>query len=302
MVQVNMFKSYLLSNPMLACFDGDEGDGEGSFEATEAAAVQAQRDAEDKAQKARDAVEAARKAREAQFSQEELNKFLADDRRKHLEKYTKLEDSYKKILADKNLASEQRVKLETELQDLQKSFRTKEQQAEYERKQQKERYEQELNEARQSATQWENMFKSSVVDRSLLDAATTNEAFNPHQIVEILRPRTKMADHTDKDGNATGQLVPMIDFPDIDEKSGEKIITLRTPEEAVQRMKELPNFYGNLFRANVVSGVGSGAATGGALPGTGGRIDPAKLAADPELYRRLRKENPEALGLRRDRT
>jgi hypothetical protein len=106
---------------------------------------------------------------------------------------------------------------------------------------------------------------------------------------------TKMAEKQDEDGNLMGSLTPMIDFPDIDEKTGKEVISLRTPEQAVQRMKELPEHYGNLFRSNVVSGVGSGSATGGAQPGEGGRIDPTSLT--PEQYRRLRKENPEALGL-----
>jgi hypothetical protein len=92
-------------------------------------------------------------------------------------------------------------------------------------------------------------------------------------------------------------MVPKVDFPDINEETGQAEITLRTPQEAVQRMKELPEQWGNLFRANVVSGIGSGAATGGVTSGEGGRIDVAKLS--PEQYRKLRKENPEALGLRR---
>jgi hypothetical protein len=56
----------------------------------------------------------------------------------------------------------------------------------------------------------------------------------------------------------------MVDFPDVDEKTGKEISTLRTPAEAVKRMKELPKVYGNLFKSNVVSGVGAGQASTGA--------------------------------------
>ena len=205
------------------------------------------------------------------------------------------------MLADKTLASEQRGKLESELQDLQKSFRTKEQQAEYERKQEQQRFKTEVTGYKDSATKWERMYKDSVIDRSLQDAAIAAESFNPSQIVGLLRPMTQMRPATDEDGGEIeNQMNPMIDFPDIDEKTGDRIVTLRTPEQAVQRMKELPEHYGNLFRANVVSGIGSGAATGGVTSGEGGRIDVTKLTS--EQYRKLREDNPEALGLRKRRT
>jgi hypothetical protein len=307
--------------PTLACYEGDDDGGDGGdggdyeggdydgggggggndydtrIKTAEEEARQAKEEAERKAARAREAAEEARRVREKNFSQEDLNRILADDRRKHQEKYTKLEQTYKQILADKNLQKEQRAKIEAELQDLQKTFRTKEQQAEYERKQERERFKNQLEEYKGAAQQWENLYKSSVVDRSLQDAAVAAEAFNPTQIVGLLRPMTKMQEKTDEQGNPTGQYTPLIDFPDIDEKSGEQVITLRTPEEAVQRMKELPELFGNLFRANVVSGVGAGSATGGVQSGEGGRIDPTKLT--PEQYRKLRKENPEALGLRK---
>jgi len=306
--------NFFLSNPVLACFEGDDGGdddggggdnggdnggdgGDDDVKAAEREAQQAKEAAEAKAQRAREAAEEARKRREKAFSQEDLNRTLAEDRRKHQEKYKTLEESYKQILADKNLQREQRTRLEAELADLQKSFRTKEQQAEYERKQERERFKSELEGTKESAIRWENLYKKSVIDRSLQDAAVSADAFNPGQITGLLRPMTKMVEKTDENGEPIDEFSPMIDFPDIDEKTGEQVITLRTPAEAVQRMKELPELFGNLFRANVVSGIGSGSATGGVQSGEGGRIDPTKLS--PEQYRKLRRENPEALGLRR---
>jgi hypothetical protein len=306
--------------PVLTCFDGDGdndggdgGDGGGGdggdggssgdsiearLEQAEEAAKRAREEADRKSAEARQAAAEAAQAKEKAFNQDDVNKFLADDRRKHQEKYKKLESSYQEMLADKTLASEQRQRLEGELQDLQKTFRTKEQQAEYERKQERERFKQEVTGYKESAIKWERMYKDSVIQRSLQDSAIAAEAFNPTQIVGLLRPMTEMRPATDADGNELeDQMVPKVDFPDIDEKTGERIVTLRTPQEAVQRMKELPEYYGNLFRANVVSGIGSGAATGGVTSGEGGRIDVTKLT--PDQYRKMRKENPEALGLRR---
>jgi hypothetical protein len=310
-------QNLLYGFPILACFDGDDGDdgsgggGDGgeagefdggdSLEArlkqAEENAKHARDEADRKAAEARQAASEAAKAKERGFNQEDVNKFLADDRRKHQEKYKKLESSYQEMLTDKTLASEQRQKLESELQDLQKSFRTKEQQAAYERKQEQEHFKTEVTGYKESATKWERMYKDSVIQRSLQDAAIAAESFNPTQIVGLLRPATTMRPVMNDAGEELeGQMTPMIDFPDVDEKNGDRIITLRTPQEAVQRMKELPKLYGNLFRANVVSGIGSGAATGG-VTGEGSRVDVTKLTS--EQYRKMRSENPEALGLRR---
>ena len=77
--------------------------------------------------------------------------------------------------------------------------------------------------------------------------------------------------------------------------TNEQVIMNRSPEEAVKRMKEMPEQWGNLFRSNVVSGIGSSSATGGLMPGQGGKIDVRKLT--PTQYREIREKNPELLGL-----
>lgn len=310
-------RELLYSFPMVACFEGEgeggDGGGDGGgdlgggagdgssvedrLKSAEDAAKAAEQQSQMKAAEAREAAAEAAAAREKAFNQEDVNKFLADDRRKHVDKYNKLEQTYKTMLADKNLATEQRGKLESELQDLQKTFRTKAQQAEYERKQVEEQLTNEMAGYKEAAGKWEGMYKDSVIQRSLQDAAIGAEAFNPLQIVNLLRSNTTMRPAMDPEGvEIENEMIPMIDFPDKDDTTGESVTTLRTPQEAVQRMKEMPELFGNLFRANVVSGIGAGAATGGVTSGEGGRVDVSKLTT--EQYRRMRKENPEALGLR----
>jgi hypothetical protein len=320
---------FLCSFPVLACFDnedaGDDGgggsDGGGGYatdfddngdspgdshvstletrlKEAEEDAMLAREEADRKSAQARQASTEAAQAKDRSFNQDDMNRFLADDRRKHKEKYKKLEGAYQDMLADKDLASNQREKLQGELEDLQKTFRTKKSNEEYERKREQERFKQEVTGHKEAAHKWEHMYKDSAIQRALQDSAIAAEAFNPAQIIGLLRPMTEMRPAVDVDGNElSDQMVPKVDFPDINEETGQAEITLRTPQEAVQRMKELPEQWGNLFRANVVSGIGSGAATGGVTSGEGGRIDVTKLS--PEQYRKLRKENPEALGLRR---
>jgi hypothetical protein len=82
----------------------------------------------------------------------------------------------------------------------------------------------------------------------------------------------------EEDGNFT----VMIDFPDVDEKTKEEIKTLRTPADTVQRMQELQE-HRNLFRSNLVSGIGSGQSHSDP-----GDIDYSNLT--PEQYRQKRAE------------
>jgi hypothetical protein len=221
------------------------------------------------------------------FTQEEVNAFLAEDKRKHKEKYEQLETSYQELLQNQNLTKEERDKLQTRLEDVQKMQRSKEQQLEYERKQAEERYETELKTAEERASYWESLFKQETVTRSLQDAASTADAFNPNQIVGLLKPFTELKD-------VEGKLTPMVEFPDIDEKTGEEIKTLRTPQEAVKRMRDLPKMYGNLFKSNVVSGVGAGNAPGSS---DADAIDYANMT--PEQYREHREKIKERLSQRR---
>lgn len=231
----------------------------------------------------------------ATFTQEQVNEFMAKDRRKNEEKfkrqYEKLESQMKQQIQRAGNDSEERERLQQELEDLQATFRTKEQQVEWEKKQTEKKYQTDLENERKERERWEKLYRQEKIDRSLLDAASSQDAFNPTLIVDLLRPAAEL-----KADNVEGQgytFATMVNFNDIDEKTGEPIRTLRTPEDAVKRMKELPQLYGGLFRANVVSGVGAGSAE--ATPGAHAKLNLKDLT--PEQYRKIRKENPELLGL-----
>lgn len=217
------------------------------------------------------------------LTQEQVNKIVAEEKRKHQAKFEKLEQNMKALKEDKSLTDQEKEKIAKEADDLRKQLRTKETQAEVERKAAEARYKNELEETKATATKWENMFKQSTVQRELLDAAVSADAYEPSQIVTLLQPQTELKETED------GKFKVMINFHDIDEKTGKPIETLRTPMEAVSRMKELKRSK-NLFTSGVVSGIG-----GDNVVGKTGDIDVTELTA--EQYRKIRAENPERLGL-----
>lgn len=237
----------------------------------------------------------------ARFDQEMVNKIvqdrLAKDRKKHEEKYKGLEKTYQDLLANQALSQDERESLEQNLEDLRKQHRTKEEQAKHEKNQLKEKYENELVQYKEAAVRWEHQYKDFLVEKSLLEAAVTHDAFLPAQILSIVREWTKLVDTVDESGKPTGKLTPMVDLADVDADTGKPIMTQRTPMEAIERMKELQP---NLFKANVVSGVGGNSTTGGIQPGADGRIaDQGDLSTDQ--WMKLYKEDPAKLGLRTKR-
>jgi hypothetical protein len=227
------------------------------------------------------------------FTQDEVNKFLADERRKTTQKYTQLESAYKEALTNQNLTQEQRVQLEEKLEDLQKTFRSKEQQLEHERKQLEEKYSKELTGLKESAQTWEQRFKNTMLERTLQDASVKHEAYNPAVMTSLLKTMAKVIEKTDDQGRGTGEWTTIVDLTDVDAKTGETIVTRRNPEDAVKRMKELPE-YAMLFKCNVVSGIGAGTATGSGRPGSG-PLDPSTLTT--EQYMELRRKDPSKLGI-----
>src|SRR5208283_5079612 len=69
------------------------------------------------------------------FTQEDLNKFLAEDRRKHQGQIKTIQQTLEETLTSKNLTAQEREQLANRVSELENQGRTKEQQAQHERKQ-----------------------------------------------------------------------------------------------------------------------------------------------------------------------
>jgi hypothetical protein len=235
-------------------------------------------------------------AGDGRFTQDDVNRMLADDRRKHQAQIQRVEKMLEETAASKNLTIQEREQLAQQLEDLRKETRTKEQQLAHEKKQLEEQLTGKITSAEKAAKEWEARYREGIVERTLMDAAVSGAAYDAETMMDVLRPKTRLTEITDeKTGKGTGKFKVVVDFPDTDPNTGEPTVTLHTPESAVKRMKELPK-YANLFKSNIVSGIGSSAATGGLAPGAGGKVDPRKLTQ--EQYLKIRAENPALLGLR----
>lgn len=227
------------------------------------------------------------------FSQEDVNRMLAEDRRRHQERYQTLEASYQELLQNQQLSAEERDKLSKSYEDLQKQFRTKEQQLAYEKKQAEEEAQKRIDELSQKGNFWETKYRHEKLVIGLQEAAVKHDAYNPKQLITQLLPQAKLVEQLDSKGKPTGDFRPMVEMTVLSDETGQEEVLQMTPDEAISLMKQSAE-HGNLFKNNVRDGIGASSGTG-SMSGDG-TIDHKKLT--DEQWFELRKKNPGALGLR----
>ncbi len=218
------------------------------------------------------------------FTQDELNTYLATDRRKNKDQLTKLTSELEATTKKLNLTVQERTEVDSQLEEFRKQTMTSEELAKEANEKSKKKHETELADVTAERDKWKNDYTESTILRSITDAAATNEAVSPRQVVAILRPDTRLVEALDDDGKGTGVLEPRVSLNTTNDE-GQPVTLDLTPKEAVLRMKETDEFL-NLFKGTGTGGLG------GSQQGAGGsQADAATLArTDPEKYREGRKD------------
>jgi uncharacterized FlaG/YvyC family protein len=264
--------------PQLACYDNEpNADAAADADAAAAAAAAAAADV----------------TKPTMFTQDQVNKFLAEDRRRNEAAHKaaqkqllqKQEAEYNALLASKSLTEQERDALNESLESVQKQLLSEKEYAARELKKTQDALTAQKITAEQAAKDWETRYRDSAITRELLDAAAKNEAYNAAQMMRTLKSSAKLVP---LDGS-TGEFQVVVDLAD--EVDGKPVTTQLPPDAAMKRMKELPALYGNLFKANVVSGIGGNSNTAGQPAGHAGTPDFKNMT--PAQYAKLRKEHPE---------
>lgn len=216
------------------------------------------------------------------FTQEHVNKLLATEKRKHQQATQKALDELEAIKKRANLTAVERAELEGRIEQMHNEFLTKEELTKKERDKVTRDYEARIAVLGKEKETWQSKYTDSTVVRSITDAAAVGNAYNPVQIVAILRPITRLVEGLNSDGEPTGELVPKVAFSDTD-KDGKPVTLELSPSEAVKRMSEMDQFL-NLFKGEGIGGLGSTSRAGGKAP------DMVTLAKDPQKYRDARKK------------
>jgi len=217
------------------------------------------------------------------FTQDQVNEFLAKDRRKHTDQLQTAVNELEALKAKSELTAAERTELDERIETLQNTLLTKEQLGEKETTKLKTTHKKEVTELTTDRDKWKKLHVGSTINRAITDAAVTNKAFVPEQIVAILGPATQLVEALDDEGNKTGQLVPQVEFNDHD-KDKKPVVLKLSVGETVKRMTEIDKYL-NLFEGEGTGGVGR-------KPTSSGKTaDIAELAkGDPASYRKARKE------------
>lgn len=219
--------------------------------------------------------------------QKKLNDVIKKEKEKQISKHKKevettisqLEQLKKKT----SLTEQEKSELESRISEMARSIMTKEQLAAEERTKLQRKYEQDTRTLAEERDSWKNLFTSTQIERSIIDSAIQHEAFQPSDIIALLRPLTGLVEETDATGQKTGRLVPHVKFPTQDSDGKQVTLDLSVPE-AVKRMVENEDRYGHLLKTTAKSGLGMN----GQTQGGGGTVDHSKLS--PEEYRKYREK------------
>lgn len=191
------------------------------------------------------------------FTQEEVNAILAKDRKKYEEKTKKTVAELENLKKSKSLTENEKSTLQAKIDELNQSLLTKEELAKKEQDKLVSKHKKELETTISERETWKERFTTNEILRSISDEAHANQAFNPSQIIAILKPLTALREVTDEAGAPIGVFEPRVKYPDKD-KDGKKVTLDLSVSEAVKRMKETTDVYGNLFRETAAGGLGMG--------------------------------------------
>jgi hypothetical protein len=208
------------------------------------------------------------------FTQEDVNKFLADDRRKH---QTKVAELQKEVDTFKG-AAEEKTKLQAKLEELNKTFLSKEELAKAELEKKQNEFQSQLDGATKESAKYKGLFENTLLKQAISSAAVSNKAYNAEQLQLLLLPQSKVIPVTDDNGNVVGYnaVAPVM--------VKDKVVELPI-NEAVAKLRENPTF-ANLFLVDAIGGIGrtinnTAGATG---------LNPNQPPSDPAAYREWRQK------------
>lgn len=213
------------------------------------------------------------------IKKDDLDRMLAENSRKHQQVVDGLKAELDALSKRSNLSAKDREDLEQRVNELNNKLLTKEEMAKQEKDKLLKQHQSERENLESEAKAWRGRYESTRIVSSLSDAAAKHKAYNPQQVVTMLRGETRLVE-VEKDGQGTGDFEVRVKLNSKDSK-GQPVQLDLAPDEAVKHMSEQDEYL-NLFTAD-----GS--------PGTGSRkskdnLDPTELAKDPAAYRQARKE------------
>lgn len=217
------------------------------------------------------------------FTQEELNRILADDRRKTQKNRDDLVKQMNTWKENLTLTEQQKEELQTRIDQIQAETLTQQELSKKERDKLTKEWEKREKTLSSEKDYWKNLYTVEKIQREITDAAIEHKAISPIQITDQVTPKSKLVE-VFKDGKPTGIWETRVTLRDKNE-NGEVIMLELPVTEAVKRMKDMPEHW-NLFDSGLNGGLGSfnNNNTSGTLRGT-------RPPQDHSKYQKWREQN-----------
>lgn len=261
-----------MNKPQLTCFEEDADKA-----ATDKAAAE---------QAAADKAVADKATVEKQFSQDDLNRVVAEEKRKTQVRQREMASELAEIKKNSSLSDEEKQTLETRIEELQNQYLTAEERARQASEATKKKNENTLKDLTNERDNWRTKHESLVINSAVTTAASNNKAWFAEQIAAILVPKTKLVEKLDDAGKPTSIHEARVAFPDTN-KDGKAVTLDLTVDQAVKRMRELEQ-YGNLFEGDKAGGLGQSGSAGKTKSTS---LEKLAKTNNAEEYRKARRAN-----------
>lgn len=234
-------------------YDGDSDAAAKAAEATaaaEAAATEATAAAEAKA-----AEEAASDGKFSPEQQKKVDEIVAAEKAKVKRSVDKQISQLEAFKNTANLSKKEAADLNVKIEAMRQEYMTKDELAKSDREKSTKATNEQMEVLTKDRDGWKDRYTNSTIERSLIDSAHETKAYNPDQILAILKPNTSLVEKKDDEGKDTGVLEPKVEFSTVD-KDGKSIKLTLSPLEAAKKMIE-EDRYANLFVSSTKGGLGS---------------------------------------------
>lgn len=232
--------------------------------------------------------------KEKKFSQEDVNKMVATDRKKLGDQNKQLADQLEKAKQAAGLTQQEKDTLQEQIESLQKTYMSKDELQKQELEKRNKTETEEKKKLTEDRDNWRTQYSGLYIKGEITQASLLHKAFNVEQMVDYLLPRTKLEPEIGEDGKPTGQHIPMTTLNVPDDKGKTQSLQLSV-NDAVKKMRELPERFGNFFQAEGSGGTGtmngSGSGGGGSGDARFAKGAPYPRGATPEEHAKWRKNN-----------
>lgn len=195
------------------------------------------------------------------YDDSELNAIIKKEKDKLTAKTKDIETRYNQLLESKTLSDAEREEINQRLESLQNESKTKEELHQDALKKLQTKYETDTTKYKETVNQVESRFTNLLVNNTLMSAATAPgiKAYNPEQIVEFLKTRSRRVEILSEDGKPTGEFGVKVKLEI--KKDGKRTPLDLDADEAVRIMKEQPE-WANFFIDPATPGLGGGQGDG----------------------------------------